>query len=154
MWDPKSLASPPSNTQSSRVWEAEGPWPREESLPSRSQSSPWRAVLPPEQHRMLSDRSWRASDLGQRAAVQAGGLLHRSHCHHGTGEGGMAEREEVSLGRGWSPAQIWGRSSLFLLRPVQGQSFLTWPCRPLLGVQPSGHFLIGRAAAGQASAHF
>lgn len=66
----------------------------------------------------------------------------------------MADLEEVPWVRDWSPAQIWGPSFLFLLQPVQGQSFLTWPCRPLLGAQPSSHFLIGLAAARQASAYF
>lgn len=39
-------------------------------------------------------------------------------------------------------------------QPARGRGFFAWPCRPLLGVQPSSHFLIGLAAAGQASAHF
>lgn len=37
-------------------------------------------------------------------------------------------------------------------QPARGWHFSPWSCRPLPGAKPGSHFLIGPAAAGQASA--
>ena len=60
----------------------------------------------------------------------------------------MGEVGDVPWGKRVGLQHTFRDILLLSSQPVQGQGFLTWPCRPLLGVQPRSHFLIGLAAAG------
>lgn len=68
----------------------------------------------------------------------------------GLGMGGMGEVEDVPCGEGVGLQHTSGDALVFLLLGCAGSGFFDLPP----GVQPSSHFLIERAAAGQASAYF
>lgn len=70
----------------------------------------------------------------------------------GLGMGGIGEVEDVPCGEGVGLQHTSGDTLVFLLPVCAGSGF--FDLSPTPGVQPSSHFLIELAAAGQASAHF